>query len=63
MYLVFPLFILSQIVEAVSDKIDIKKSTECPSGKIIPISLKQNIKVTNKRNSNENKILSKNKGR
>jgi len=51
---------LPQFVEEVSDKVAIKNSTECPSGKMIPISLKQNIKVTNKRNSNENKIWNKN---
>ncbi len=64
MYLDFlSLLILPQIEEAVSDKIDIKKSTECPSGKITPIFLKHNIKVTSKRNSNEIKIWSKNEGR
>ncbi|PFT95067.1 cytosolic protein [Bacillus thuringiensis] len=44
--------IIQPIVEEVSDKIDIKSPTKCPTIKTKPISLKQNIKDINKRNSN-----------
>ncbi|MED2984699.1 helix-turn-helix domain-containing protein [Bacillus thuringiensis] len=46
--------IIQPIVEEVSDKVDTKSPTKCPTIKTIPISLKQNIKDINKRNSNEN---------
>ncbi|HHK5531700.1 TPA: helix-turn-helix domain-containing protein [Bacillus mobilis] len=46
--------IIQPIVEEVSDKVAIKSPTKCPTIKTTPISLKQNIKDINKRNSNEN---------
>jgi len=46
--------IIQPIVEEVSDKVDTKSPTKCPTIKTTPISLKQNIKDINKRNSNEN---------
>ncbi|MGE7881707.1 helix-turn-helix domain-containing protein [Bacillus sp. NPDC094077] len=46
--------IIQPIVEEMSDKVDTKSSTKCPTIKTPPSSLKQNIKDINKRNSNEN---------
>ncbi|HDR7393900.1 helix-turn-helix domain-containing protein [Bacillus toyonensis] len=46
--------IIQPIVEEVSDKVGIKSPTKCPTIKTKPVSLKQNIKDINKRNSNEN---------
>ncbi|MED3526623.1 helix-turn-helix domain-containing protein [Bacillus thuringiensis] len=46
--------IIQPIVEEMSDKVDTKSPTKCPTIKTKPISLKQNIKDINKRNSNEN---------
>ncbi|MCQ6285659.1 helix-turn-helix domain-containing protein [Bacillus cereus] len=46
--------IIQPIVEEVSDKVGIKSPPKCPTIKIKPVSLKQNIKDINKRNSNEN---------
>ncbi|MDF9625908.1 helix-turn-helix domain-containing protein [Bacillus cereus] len=46
--------IIQPIVEEVSDKVDTKSPTKCPTIKTKPVSLKQNIKDINKRNSNEN---------
>ncbi|CUB51337.1 hypothetical protein BN2127_JRS10_00856 [Bacillus subtilis] len=46
--------IIQPIVEEVSDKIATKSPTKCPTIKTKPVSLKQNIKDINKRNSNEN---------
>ncbi|HFU7087224.1 TPA: helix-turn-helix domain-containing protein [Bacillus cereus] len=46
--------IIQPIVEEVSNKIDAKSPTKCPTIKTTPVSLKQNIKDINKRNSNEN---------
>ncbi|MCQ6343328.1 helix-turn-helix domain-containing protein [Bacillus cereus] len=46
--------IIQPIVEEVSDKIDTKSPAKCPTIKTKPVSLKQNIKDINKRNSNEN---------
>ncbi|MCU4757386.1 helix-turn-helix domain-containing protein [Bacillus cereus] len=46
--------IIQPIVEEVSNKADTKGPTKCPTIKTKPISLKQNIKDINKRNSNEN---------
>ncbi|MGE6615088.1 helix-turn-helix domain-containing protein [Bacillus mycoides] len=46
--------IIQPVVEEVSDKVDEKSPTKCPTIKTKPISLKQNIKDINKRNSNEN---------
>lgn len=46
--------IIQPIVEEVSNKVDTKSPTKCPTIKTIPVSLKQNIKDINKRNSNEN---------
>ncbi|PGW53517.1 cytosolic protein [Bacillus thuringiensis] len=46
--------IIQPIVEAVSDKVDAKSPTKCPTIKTKPVSLKQDIKDINKRNSNEN---------
>ncbi|MDA1874285.1 helix-turn-helix domain-containing protein [Bacillus cereus group sp. BY112LC] len=46
--------IIQPIVEKVSDKVHTKGPTKCPTIKTTPISLKQNIKDINKRNSNEN---------
>ncbi|WP_018782691.1 hypothetical protein [Bacillus sp. 95MFCvi2.1] len=48
--------IIQPIVEEVSDKQSAKSPTKCPTIKTTPISLKQNIKDINKRNSNENSI-------
>ncbi|MEB8690398.1 helix-turn-helix domain-containing protein [Bacillus cereus] len=45
--------IIQPIVEEVSDKVDTKSPTKCPTIKTKPIFLKQNIKDINKRNSNE----------
>lgn len=46
--------IIQPIVEEVSNKTDAKSPTKCPTIKTKPVSLKQNIKDINKRNSNEN---------
>lgn len=46
--------IIQPIVEEVSDKVDTKGPTKCPTIKTKPDSLKQNINDINKRNSNEN---------
>ncbi|MGH0588845.1 helix-turn-helix domain-containing protein [Bacillus mycoides] len=46
--------IIQPIVEEVSNKVDTKSPTKCPTIKTTPVSLKQNIKDINKRNSNEN---------
>ncbi|PFE01228.1 cytosolic protein [Bacillus sp. AFS023182] len=46
--------IIQSIVEEVSDKKLTKSPTKCPTIKTKPVSLKQNIKDINKRNSNEN---------
>lgn len=46
--------IINPIVEEVSNKVDTKSPTKCPTIKTTPISLKQNIKNINKRNSNDN---------
>ncbi|MGG0645509.1 helix-turn-helix domain-containing protein [Bacillus mycoides] len=46
--------IIQPIVEEVSNKADTKSPTKCPTIKTKPVSLKQNIKDINKRNSNEN---------
>ncbi|MED1537012.1 helix-turn-helix domain-containing protein [Bacillus pseudomycoides] len=46
--------IIQPIVEEVSDKQSAKSPAKCPTIKTTPISLKQNIKDINKRNSNEN---------
>ncbi|MDA1680264.1 helix-turn-helix domain-containing protein [Bacillus cereus group sp. TH152-1LC] len=48
--------IIQPIVEEVSNKVDAKSPTKCPTIKTKPVSLKQNIKDINKRNSNENSI-------
>ncbi|MDR4440610.1 helix-turn-helix domain-containing protein [Bacillus cereus] len=45
--------IIHPIVEEVSDKVDTKNPTKCPTIKTKPVFLKQNIKDINKRNSNE----------
>ncbi|WP_419716678.1 helix-turn-helix domain-containing protein [Bacillus cereus] len=45
--------IIQPIVEEVSNKVDTKSPTKCPTIKTKPVSLKQNIKDINKRNSNE----------
>ncbi|MED1408087.1 helix-turn-helix domain-containing protein [Bacillus paramycoides] len=46
--------VIQPIVEEMSDKVDTKSPTKCPTIKTTPVSLKQNIKDINKRNSNEN---------
>ncbi|PGQ04677.1 cytosolic protein, partial [Bacillus cereus] len=46
--------IIQPIVEEMSDKIDTESPTKCPTIKTKPVSLKQNIKDKNKRNSNKN---------
>ncbi|SFL30554.1 hypothetical protein SAMN04488573_1021284 [Bacillus sp. 5mfcol3.1] len=46
--------IIQPIVEEVSNKVDVKSPTKCPTIKTKPVSLKQNIKDINKRNSNKN---------
>ncbi|MDT3497838.1 helix-turn-helix domain-containing protein, partial [Bacillus toyonensis] len=46
--------IIQPIVEEVSDKVDTKSLTKCPTIKTKPVSLKQNIKDINKHNSNKN---------
>lgn len=46
--------IIQPIVEEVSNKVDTKSPTKCPTIKTKPVSLKQNIKDMNKRISNEN---------
>ncbi|MEK4889744.1 helix-turn-helix domain-containing protein [Bacillus sp. FSL M7-0996] len=46
--------IIQPIMEEVSNKLDTKSPTKCPTIKTTPVSLKQNIKDINKRNSNEN---------
>ncbi|MGM1412801.1 helix-turn-helix domain-containing protein [Bacillus cereus group sp. BceL300] len=46
--------IIQPIVGEVSNKVDAKSPTKCPTIKTKPVSLKQNIKDINKRNSNEN---------
>ena len=50
--------IIQSIVEEVSNKVDTKSPTKCPTIKTTPVSLKQNIKDINKRNSNENSSTS-----
>ncbi|HFK1407906.1 TPA: helix-turn-helix domain-containing protein [Bacillus cereus] len=50
--------IIQPIVEEVSDKVDTKSPAKCPTIKTKPVSLKQNIKDINKRNSNENSNIS-----
>ncbi|PFY41740.1 cytosolic protein [Bacillus toyonensis] len=45
--------IIQPIVEEVSNKVDAKSPTKCPTIKTKPVSLKQNIKDINIRNSNE----------
>ncbi|PGL45521.1 cytosolic protein [Bacillus cereus] len=45
--------IIQPIVEEVSNKVDAKSPTKCPTIKTKPVSLKQNIKDINKRNSDE----------
>ncbi|MFJ8116629.1 helix-turn-helix domain-containing protein [Bacillus mycoides] len=45
--------IIQPIVEEMSDKVDTKRPTKCPTIKTTPVSLKQNIRDINKRNSNE----------
>ncbi|PFK19001.1 cytosolic protein [Bacillus cereus] len=50
--------IIQPIVEEVSNKVDTKSPTKCPTIKTKPVSLKQNIKDINKRNSNENGNIS-----
>ncbi|PFA56067.1 cytosolic protein [Bacillus cereus] len=45
--------IIQPIVEEVSDKVDTKSPTKCPTIKTKPVSLKQKIKNINIRNSNE----------
>ncbi len=50
--------IIQPIVEEVSNKVDTKSPTKCPTIKTTPVSLKQNIKDINKRNSNENSSTS-----
>lgn len=45
--------IIQPIVEEVSDKVDTKSPTKCPTIKTKAVFLKQNIKDINKRNSNE----------
>ncbi|EEL49680.1 hypothetical protein bcere0022_30210 [Bacillus cereus Rock3-44] len=47
--------IIQPIVEEMANKVDTKSPTKCPTIKTTPVSLKQNIKDINKRNSNENK--------
>ncbi|PFK19181.1 cytosolic protein [Bacillus cereus] len=46
--------IIQPIVKEVSNKVDTQSPTKCPTNKTKPVSLKQNIKDINKRNSNEN---------
>ncbi|MBG9713149.1 helix-turn-helix domain-containing protein [Bacillus cereus] len=46
--------IIQPIVEEVSNKVDAKSPTKCPTIKTKPVSLKQNLKDINKRNSNKN---------
>lgn len=46
--------IIRPIAEEMSDKVDTKSPTKCPTIKTTPVSLKQNIKDINKRNSDEN---------
>ncbi|MEI4616442.1 helix-turn-helix domain-containing protein [Bacillus cereus] len=46
--------IIQPIMEEVSDKVDTKSPIKCPTIKTKPVSLKQNIKDINKRNSKEN---------
>ncbi|MGE0992755.1 helix-turn-helix domain-containing protein [Bacillus sp. GMa5/2] len=46
--------IINPIAEEVSNKVDTKSPAKCPTVKTKPVSLKQNIKDINKRNSNEN---------
>ncbi|MEK4677265.1 MULTISPECIES: cytosolic protein [Bacillus] len=50
--------IIQPIVEEVSNKVAAKSSAKCPTIKTKPVSLKQNIKDINKRNSNENSNIS-----
>ncbi|MBJ8022284.1 helix-turn-helix domain-containing protein [Bacillus cereus] len=45
--------IIQPIAKKMSDKVDTKSPTKCPTIKTKPVSLKQNIKDINKRNSNE----------
>ncbi|MDF9626789.1 helix-turn-helix domain-containing protein [Bacillus cereus] len=47
--------IIQPIVEEVSNKTQGESPTKCPTIKTTPVSLKQNIKDINKRNSNENR--------
>ncbi|OPD57581.1 cytosolic protein [Bacillus anthracis] len=46
--------IINPIVEEVSNKVDAERPKKCPTIKTKPVSLKQNIKDINIRNSNEN---------
>lgn len=46
--------IIQPIVEEVSNKVPDKSPAKCPTNKTTPVSLKQNIKDINKRNSNDN---------
>lgn len=46
--------IIQPIVEEVSSKVDTKSPTKYPTFKTNPVSVKQNLKDKNKRNSNEN---------
>ncbi|PEO40146.1 cytosolic protein, partial [Bacillus toyonensis] len=46
--------IIQPIMQEMSDKVDTKSPTKCPTIKTKPVSLKQNIKDINIRNSNEN---------
>ncbi|MHB0799050.1 helix-turn-helix domain-containing protein [Bacillus thuringiensis] len=50
--------IIQPIVEEVSNKVAAKSPAKCPTIKTKPVSLKQNIKDINKRNSNENSNIS-----
>ncbi|PEJ65852.1 helix-turn-helix domain-containing protein [Bacillus wiedmannii] len=50
--------IIQPIAEEASDKVDTKSPTKCPTIKTKPVSLKQNIKDINKRNSKENSNIS-----
>ncbi|HHL0970819.1 cytosolic protein [Bacillus thuringiensis serovar silo] len=50
--------IIQPIVEEVANKTQGERPTKCPAIKTKPVSLKQNIKNINKRNSNENSNIS-----
>ncbi|MFJ8415945.1 helix-turn-helix domain-containing protein [Bacillus paramycoides] len=49
--------IIQPVVEEMSDKQPTKSPAKCPTIKTKPVSLKQNIKDINKRNSNENRSM------